>query len=204
MERFDDIEPHLNYILTNIDSLAPHCGELMAHFEELLLYASPNQEHAQYFPETLPYIAYFAPRLDALAEGGHLTSLRPHLPKLSPHLRQIAPLIDYVTPYPVISANADVLVFYWGWVLRVPLLRGIVRACFRVPCVPWAVAWLASHLPKRPVRGACAGIECVLPAGSRLQPTVSLRRALGVTWRRAKHSHYFRGGRLARLLKEWL
>ena len=68
--------------------------------------------------------------------------------------------------------------------------------------MPWAVAWLASHLPKRPVRGACAGIECVLPAGSRLQPTVSLRRAVGVTWRKVRSN--MRDGRMARLLKDWL
>ena len=200
MERFDEIEPHLNYILCNVDSLAPHCGQLMKHFDELLLYADEGTAHARYFPETLPYIADFAPRLDSLASGGHLTSLRPHLPKLSRHLKQLAPLIDYVTPYPAISANADVLLFYWGWVLRVPLLRRVVQLCFRVPMVPWSVAWLASHLPKRPVRGACAGIECTLPEGSLLQPTVSLRRVVAVSWRRARRAGLGQGS-IARLLR---
>ena len=39
MERFDDIEPHLPFVLDNIDVLAPHCGALIRHIDELLLYA---------------------------------------------------------------------------------------------------------------------------------------------------------------------
>lgn len=54
---------------------------------------------------------YFAPRLDELAKQGHLTNIRPHLPQLTVHMRWLAPLVDRVTPYPDVSANADVLVW---------------------------------------------------------------------------------------------
>ena len=52
-----------------------------------------------------------------------------------------------------VSANVDVLLFYFGWVLRVPLLR---RAIF-LPGVPRAIALIAPWLPRRPVRGRSAG-----------------------------------------------
>ena len=37
LERFDDIEPHLPWILDNIDALAPNTGLLLNHIDDLLL-----------------------------------------------------------------------------------------------------------------------------------------------------------------------
>lgn len=160
LEEWEKIEPHLGYILDNIDCLAPHCGQLIEHIDELLLYADEDEEHSRYFPELLPYVKYFAPRLNSLAKAGHLTYLRPHLPKISPYLQQLAPQVDRFTPYPVVSANADVVIWYFGWALKTPVVRSIVQLWFMAPGTPTICSWLATHLPKRPVRGDCAGIEC--------------------------------------------
>mmetsp|Transcript_70339 Transcript_70339/g.138281 ORF Transcript_70339/g.138281 Transcript_70339/m.138281 type:complete len:539 (+) Transcript_70339:130-1746(+) len=177
MEQFDKIEPHLAFVLTHIDVLAPHCGALMRHLEELLLYADESSgEHAQYFPELLPYIEFFAPRLDVLASKKHLTNLRPHLPKLSVYVPYLAPLMDRIGDYPVVSANADVLVWYFGWVLRVPGLRRLVYLWFLCPGTPWFIGWLARHLPKRPVRGQCSDVECIIDGEDVLDGEVCYQR----------------------------
>ena len=91
-----------------------------------MLFAEESSEHARYFPEMLPFLPFFAPRLDELAANGHLTNVRPHLPKLSPHLKYILPLMDRFVACPDVTANADVLVFYFGWSLAVPGVRSVV------------------------------------------------------------------------------
>ena len=47
----------------------------------------------------------------------------------------------------------DVLLFYFGWVLRVPVLRRVIF----LPGVPTAIATIARWLPRRPVRGRKGG-----------------------------------------------
>ena len=157
MERFDDIEPHLPFVLDNIDVLAPHVGQLLAHIDELLLYADStdgDDGDGRWAEALLPFVGYFASRLDAL--GPHLPLLRPHLPTLMPHLRRLAPHVDRFAPYPEVSAHADVLLWYFGPALRVPGLHYM----FRVRGAPRLCAFLAVRLPRRPVRGACANVEC--------------------------------------------
>ena len=85
------------------------------------------------------------------------------MPLLLPHMSVIARNVDAFLPHVRVSANVDVLLFYFGWVLRVPLLR---RAIF-LPGVPRAIALIApwlrkidnlrTWLPRRPVRGRSAG-----------------------------------------------
>ena len=111
--------------------------------------------------ELLSYLPYFAPRLDAL--GPHLPLLRPHLPQLLPVLPAIAPHAARFAPYVVVSANADVLLWYFGWVLRVPGLRRVPA----IPGFPRAAAFLARRLPRYPARrgrrrpaAACDWDEC--------------------------------------------
>jgi len=190
LDQWEKIEPHLEYIIKNIDKLAPHCGPLVKHIDELLLYADESQTHSRYFPELLDYIGYFAPRLDKLADMKHLTYLRPHLPKITPYIMQLAPNVDRFMAYPTVSANADVLVWYFGWALRTPVVKWVVQLWFRIPGAPMFCGWLATHLPKRPVRGQCAGIKCFTDDDF---PTVSFRRAVrrkaGQTarlWRRTR------------------
>ena len=124
---------------------------------QLLLYAKDEA----WLPELIEYVPYYAPRLDAL--GPHLGLLAPHMPLLLPHMPVIARNVDAFLPHVRVSANVDVLLFYFGWVLRVPLLR---RAIF-LPGAPRAIALIApwlrkidnlrTWLPRRPVRGRSAG-----------------------------------------------
>ena len=55
-----------------------------------------------------------------------------------------------------VSAHADILLWYFGPALRVPGLHYM----FRVRGAPRLCAFLAVRLPRRPVRGACASVEC--------------------------------------------
>lgn len=151
LERFDEIEPHLPYVMEHIDELAPHCGPLLKHIDELLLF---SDEDEAYLPLLLPYLPYFAPKLDAI--GPHLPLLRPHLPLILPVLPYLYKHVDRFVPHVAASANADLLVFYFGWVLRIPLLRRIIY----VPGFPRMAAAISRILPKRPVRGQTADYEC--------------------------------------------
>ena len=55
-------------------------------------------------------------RLDTL--GPHLALLRPHMPLLLPHMPVIARNVDAFIPFVSVSANADILLHYFGWLLR--------------------------------------------------------------------------------------
>lgn len=170
LERFDDIEPHLPWILDNIDALAPYTGLLLKHIDELLLYAdvdehesSLEEEGTQYdlAEQLLPYLEYYVSKLDVV--GPHLPLLRPHVPLLLKHnrLARVSPHIDrlFARGYKDLSASAnmDVLLFWFGWSLRVP---GLPKLFFWLPWSPRIVSFLANHMPKRFVRGYCSGVSC--------------------------------------------
>ena len=152
LDRLDEIEPHMPFVLENLDALAPHTGSILDHFDALMLYAD---EDGVYLQQLLPYISRFAPLFDLL--GPHLALLRPHLPKLIRHLDVIAPYASRFAPHLTVSANADVLLFYWGWVLRIPLLG---PAVLRLPFLPRLAAFFARRLPRWPVRGRTANLRC--------------------------------------------
>jgi hypothetical protein len=166
-------------VLEHIDQLAPFCGELLQHIDSLLLYAdrpaSPTSaangaadadaaddaaagsEERPYgwADKLLPYVPYIVPHLTELE--AHLPYLRPHLDKIYPHLPRLAPYIPQFARHSICSKNADVLVWWFGWVLHVPLLHNV----FRVPGVPPLCAWAAGWLPRRWARGGlCAHVEC--------------------------------------------
>lgn len=151
LERFPVIEPHVPYIIENADTLAPLTGPLLRHLDELLLFADEDQF---YLPSLRPYVAYFAPRLDAL--GPHLPLIRPHLPRLLPYLPIIGRYSDNFVPHVAASANADLLLHYFGWCLRIPYLHHILS----LPGVPRAVAAISRILPARPVRGPTSRFSC--------------------------------------------
>ncbi len=151
MERFDQIEPHLPYVIANADSLVPHIGPLLRHLDQLLVYADEDEAH---LPALSPYVAYFAPRLDAL--GPHLPLLRPHLKYLMPHLPTLGRYADNFVPHVAASANADLLVHYFGWCLRIPLLHNVLA----IPGVPRLVARVSRILPATPVRGPTGTYAC--------------------------------------------
>lgn len=102
----------------------------------------------------IEYTPVFAPKLDIVAP--HLPLLRPHLPRLIPHMPQLVQLVDSYMPHVAVSANADVLIYYFGWLLRVPLIPQLL--CVRG--VPRIVSLLSRLLPKRPVRGRTADYIC--------------------------------------------
>ena len=154
LARFDDIEPHMSYILRNVDSLAPHTGTLLKHLDPLLLYAGSTEEDVEVAEELLEYLPFILPRLDTL--GPHLPLLRPHLRVILPHLPTLYKFADRFVPHVAVSANADVVLWYFGWALRIPLLPYVIA----IPGVPRAISWLARRLPRRPVRGRTADYAC--------------------------------------------
>jgi len=160
LERFDDIAPHVPFCLGHLDVLVPHLGILLKHLDALLLYAdegrTDDSQELSYSQtrQLMQYLPYFAPRLDAL--GPHLELIRPHIPRLMPVLPLIAPYADRFAPHVSISANADVLLWYFEWVLRIPFLRRILL----VPGFPRLAAWMSRRLPRFPVRGRRSDVGC--------------------------------------------
>ncbi|CAJ1962012.1 unnamed protein product [Cylindrotheca closterium] len=171
LERFDDIEPHFPWILRNIDVLAPYTGLLLKHIDELLLYAECEddgsgviscEDQYELAEQLLPYLEFYVSRLDLV--GPHLPLLRPHIPKLLKHNRiaKVTPHIDRLFARGYLnlgtSANLDILLFWVGWTLRVPLLP---RIFFAVPGSPKFVSFLANRMPRRFAR-KCSDVTCSL------------------------------------------
>jgi len=152
LERLDEIEPHLPFVLRHLDLLAPHCGALLKHIDALLLYADDG---GKYLDPLLPYVPRFVPLLDSL--GPHLALLRPHMSKVLPHMPVIAPTAHRFARQLDVSANADILIFYFGWVLRVPWLG---RSVLRLPFMPRLASFLAKRLPRRLARGRTCDYIC--------------------------------------------
>jgi hypothetical protein len=169
LERFDDVEPHFPWILENIDILAPYTGLLLKHIDELLLYAESDGDDSMQAQDTyalaeqlLPYLEFYISRLDFV--GPHLPLLRPHVPKLLKNNRiaKITPHVDRLFARGYLnlatSANLDILLFWFGWTLSVPLLP---RVFFAIPGSPKFVSFLANRLPRRFAR-KCSNVTCSL------------------------------------------
>jgi hypothetical protein len=99
-----------------------------------------------YLPKLLPYVDFLVPRLDELAP--HLSLVHPHLPHILPYMDDLLPIIPRFVNYPEASRNADVLIGYLGWTLRVPLLPKVLA----IPRVAWMIAKLSTILPRGPIR----------------------------------------------------
>ena len=69
--------------------------------------------------------------------------------KLLPHMPVVAPTAFRFANYLACSANADILLFYFGWVLRLPLGGWVLR----LPFMPRLANFLVKWLPRWPVRG---------------------------------------------------
>lgn len=172
LERFDDIEPHLPWILENIDALAPYTGLLLKHIDALLLYADADDlvgddDRYSLADQLLPFLEYYVSKLDTI--GPHLVLLRPHVPLLLKHNRisKVSPHIEklfakgYGTKLAA-SANMDVLLYWFGWTLRIPFAP---RLFFALPWSPWLVDVLANKLPKKFARRGktyCRNLECAI------------------------------------------
>ena len=69
----------------------------------------------------------------------------------------LAPAAHRFAKHLVVSQHADVLLFYFGWMLRVPWLGALA---LRLPLLPRIAALLATRLPRRPVRGRTCDYAC--------------------------------------------
>ncbi|CAK9111978.1 Sodium-dependent phosphate transport protein 2B [Durusdinium trenchii] len=98
-------------------------------------------EENSYLPKLLPYVDFLVPNLDELAT--HLPLAHPHIPYVLPYMDDLLPHIKLFTRFPEVSKNADVLVGYLGWLLRVPLIPRILK----VPLVPRFISWISGRLP---------------------------------------------------------
>jgi len=138
-------------------------------------------QDVSYLPRLLPYVDFLVPQLDVLAP--HLPLVHPHLPHILPYMDDLLPYIPLFAAYPKASANADVLVGYLGWTLRVPLLPRVLH----LPLVPRLIAELSTLLPRRIIRPALQRRQRRLeegvtasgawrPVGDSLSAAVSLRR----------------------------
>ena len=156
LDRLDEIEPFMPFVLENFDALVPYTGTILDHFDSLALYGGCAQKDLK---PLLPYLPTFAPLFDPL--GPHLALCWPHLPVILPHLPVITPYVDRFTPYLSVSANADVLVWYFGWLLRIRILGfSLGRFIMSLPFLPRLAALLVRVLPRRPVRGYTCDYEC--------------------------------------------
>ena len=133
----------------NVDLLAPHTGRCSAR--PAALHAAPEEDVE--VAGSCEYLPFILPRLDTL--GPHLL-LRSHLRVILPHLPTLYKFADRFVPHVAVSANADVVLWYFGWALRIPLLPYVIA----IPGVPRAISWLARRLPRRPVRGRTADYAC--------------------------------------------
>jgi len=100
-------------------------------------------QEASYLPRLLPYVDFLVPRLDVLAP--HLRLVHRHLPHILPYMENLLPYIPLFASHPKASANADVLVGYLGWILRVPVVPKILF----IPKVPKLIAELSTVLPRK-------------------------------------------------------
>jgi len=100
-------------------------------------------QEASYLPRLLPYVDFLVPRLDVLAP--HLRLVHRHLPHILPYMDNLLPYIPLFASHPKASANADVLVGYLGWILRVPVVPKILY----IPKVPKLIAELSTVLPRK-------------------------------------------------------
>lgn len=173
LDRLDEIEPFIPFVLENFDALVPYTGSILDHFESLVLYGGADQKYLQ---PLLPFLPIFAPLFDPL--GPHLALCWPHLPVILPHLPVIAPYVHRFAPYVSVSANADVMVFYFGWLLRVKYLGRFIMS---LPFLPRLAALLVKVLPRRPVRGYTCDYDCDYSGCdvTQYEAALTARRAFG-------------------------
>lgn len=105
-----------------------------------------EKQDKSYLPRLLPYVDFLVPHLEVLAP--HLPLVHPHLPHILPYMDDLLPYIPRFAAYPRASANADVLIGYLGWMLRVPHLPKVLY----LPLVPRLVSKLSTVLPRWPIR----------------------------------------------------
>lgn len=146
----------LQRLLKTSDKLAPYISGLLKHVDELVIFAEANEKYLD--KELLPYVDFCLPRLDYIAP--QLPFLKSHVPlllkknlvwKIARHLDNFVRKKSYETKLGnYASANLDVLIFWLGWMFKVPGLPSLI---VMLPFSPRLLAFLAKRLPKKFVRG---------------------------------------------------
>merc|ERR1711904_376335 len=91
------IEPHLDVCMERLDDIEPYMDFILQHIEVFAPNCGPLIKHLD---ALLPYAK--------LRDEGIAEEFLPYM------------------PYVAVSANLDAVLFWWGWVLRVPGLRRIL------------------------------------------------------------------------------
>eukprot|EP00930_Biecheleria_cincta_P042805 TRINITY_DN29455_c0_g1_i1.p1 TRINITY_DN29455_c0_g1~~TRINITY_DN29455_c0_g1_i1.p1 ORF type:complete len:1062 (+),score=166.24 TRINITY_DN29455_c0_g1_i1:133-3318(+) len=105
-----------------------------------------EEQSKSYLPLLLPYVDFLVPQLDVLAP--HLQLVHPHIPYVLPYMDDLLPFVSRFVGFPRAARNADKLIGYFGWLLRVPLVRRILH----LPLVPRLVTGLSIFLPRKLIR----------------------------------------------------
>lgn len=160
LDHFDDLMPYadnkanmgrqlaaMRRCLDQPDSQAESCIVDQWEQEEWETPVEKAARDRSYLPKLLPYVDYLVPRLDVLAP--HLPLVQPNLPHILPYIDDLLPYVTRFAPFPAASQNADKLVGYLGWTLRVPLLPRVLN----LPLVPRLVTGLGLILPRGPIEG---------------------------------------------------
>lgn len=105
-----------------------------------------EEQSKSYLPLLLPYVDFLMPQLDVLAP--HLQLVHPHIPYVLPYMDDLLPFVPHFVGFPRAARNADKLIGYFGWLLRVPFVRRILH----LPLVPRLVTGLSIFLPRKLIR----------------------------------------------------
>ena len=206
LDRLDEIEPFIPFVLENFDALVPYTGSILDHFESLVLYGGADQKYLQPLLPFLPIFApLFDPLGPHLALcWPHLPVILPHLPVIAPYVHRFAPYVSisanadvrrsHPPPLPdksrpcCVAAHTDwltcapvcpqVMVFYFGWLLRVKYLGRFIMS---LPFLPRLAALLVKVLPRRPVRGYTCDYDCDYSGCdvTQYEAALTARRAFG-------------------------
>ncbi|CAE8581785.1 unnamed protein product, partial [Polarella glacialis] len=112
-----------------------------------VFYLEQEKSEKTYLPMLVPYVDFLVPRLELLAPL--LPLVHPHIPYVLPYMDELLPFIPRFIAFPEASKNADVLIGYLGWTLKIPLLPRILY----LPAVPRMIAKLSTMLPRRFIQG---------------------------------------------------
>ena len=147
----DQLLPYLEVYVSQLDLVGPHLPLLRPHLPLLL-------KHNR--------IKILSPHVGVLFAKGY-TDLSGEDIGVCTRYHLLYPFRSLFPPNPPVtfchsllataSANMDILLFYFGWALRIPF---VPRLFFSLPRCPGVVSFLANRLPKRLVRGRCCDVSC--------------------------------------------
>lgn len=145
----DQLLPYLEVYVSQLDLVGPHLPLLRPHLPLLL-------KHNR-IKILSPHVGVLFAKGYTDLSGEDCVHTQYHLlyPLRSLHASNTLSLSAFI--FSTASANMDILLFYFGWALRIPF---VPRLFFSLPRCPGVVSFLANRLPKRLVRGRCCDVSC--------------------------------------------